>query len=669
MPTALPFRVVGDLTFSGITVEAAEAAEPLFIHVVAALTNTSVTNYSDGRPRSPTVTFMTAAEAALRAGGTDAAPTRRFLRRRLQEAQVVVEFLVEVASEQEGDEAAALIQAADQDAINEAVTGAPSDLKTEVPTLTFVGVEAASEPDPPLQRAERAVAPEPEVVDEGGRDKLGGSSAGLIFVICFVLVLLSVGLYFLWPKICHEDEEETREEANGEELKLKHALQDADDEILEAGESHALHAKLEKKPVTKKPPKTVKTRVPPGTQPGTTLEATLSDGRKAQIAVPLDAKAGDALTVEVPEPEEVEPEPPLPCLVTPEPPPPDVDHLAVKVPAGAQPGSVVEVVHADGRTVTARVPDNTKPGETLFVPVDKKAPPPQIAEKGEAAEQAAEVDKMLDEGQDEDVEHRELTVPAGAKGGDRVQVAHPDGGAMDVVLPHDATPGETLLVPVPAAAAPPPAPAPAPSTLAALDEDDAAVNEALLAAKAQARPSSPTPALQVDATVPASPPRPAQPKKRTPPPSPSVAERAAALKANSAYPGGAALPPSPYPDTKKAAEPKGAPEEKSTAPPGGAPESKSVAPAAASSKAAPVAKAAPPKAKATPKPKPKAVSALKQGVKGASSPALQERLSKLKAAGTPAPAAKAPAAKTSLQTKLAAMGARWRRSGGTWRDV
>ena len=67
---------------------------------------------------------------------------------------------------------------------------------------------------------------------------------------------------------------------------------------------------------------------------------------------------------------------------------------------------------------------------------------------------------------------------------------------MDVVLPHDATPGETLLVPVPAAAAPPPAPAPAPS-LAALDEDDAAVNEALLAAKVQARPSSPTPALQV----------------------------------------------------------------------------------------------------------------------------------------------------------------------------
>ena len=58
-----------------------------------------------------------------------------------------------------------------------------------------MAVEATAEPDPPLQRAERAVAPEPEVVDEGGRDKLGGSSAGLIFVICFVLVLLSVGLY------------------------------------------------------------------------------------------------------------------------------------------------------------------------------------------------------------------------------------------------------------------------------------------------------------------------------------------------------------------------------------------------------------------------------------------------------------------------------------------
>ena len=287
----------------------------------------------------------------------------------------MVEFLVEVESEQEGDATVALIQAADQDAINEAVDGAPDDLKTDVTTLVFEGVlNVTATVDPAWRRADRAEAPEDLVAPAAGkRDKLGGSSAGLVFVLCFVLVLISICRYFAWPKICHEDEEEIHEEANGEELKLKHALQDADDEILEAGESHALHAKLEKKPVEKKKPKTVKTRVPPGTQPGTTLEATLSDGRKAQIAVPLDAKAGDALTVEVPEPEEITPEPPLPCLVTPEPPPPDVDHVAVEVPAGAEPGSVVEVAHADGRTVDVVVPDDAQPGETLFVPVDKKA--------------------------------------------------------------------------------------------------------------------------------------------------------------------------------------------------------------------------------------------------------------------------------------------------------
>ena len=57
-----------------------------------------------------------------------------------------------------------------------------------------------------------------------------------------------------------------------------------------------------------------------------------------------------------------------------------------------------------------------------------------------------------------------------------------------------------------------------------------------------------------------------------------------------------------------------------TTAPAGAPESKATAPAA-KEKATPV-----------PKPKPKAVSALKQGVKGASSPALQARLQKLKKA-------------------------------------
>ena len=78
------------------------------------------------------------------------------------------------------------------------------------------------------------------------------------------------------------------------------------------------------------------------------------------------------MTVEVPEPEEIEPEPPLPCLVTPEPPPPDVDHVAVEVPAGAEPGSVVEVAHADGRTVDVVVPmaeERLHPGANLLVAI------------------------------------------------------------------------------------------------------------------------------------------------------------------------------------------------------------------------------------------------------------------------------------------------------------
>ena len=676
VPTALPYRVEGDLTFRGITVDAARAAEPLFIHVVAAMTNTSVLVYADKlpdgrfRPRSPTVDIR-------------AAPAvRRSLRRRLAAGDVLVEYTVEVGSEDEADAVVALIEDTDTAAVDPLVDEEATELQgtgeldqafKDAIGLAANGDMAATNVgagnatvDPAWRRADRAEVPEDLVAPAAGkRDKLGGSSAGLVFVLCFVLVLISVCLYFAWPKICHEDEEEIHEEANGEELKLKHALQDADDEILEAGESHALHAKLEKKPVEKKKPKTVKTRVPPGTQPGTTLEATLSDGRKAQIAVPLDAKAGDALTVEVPEPEEITPEPPLPCLVTPEPPPPDVDHVAVEVPAGAEPGSVVEVAHADGRTVDVVVPDDAQPGETLFVPVDKKAPPPQIAEKADEKAQAAEVDKMLDEGQDEEIEHRELTVPAGARGGDRVQVAHPDGGAMDVVLPHDATPGETLLVPR------------AGRGRAAAGAGTGPVTRCARRGRRRRQRSAaggqgPGAALVADARlagrrdragVAAAPDR----SRRTDAAAVAVGRRARrSAQANSAYPGGASLPPSPYPETKKAAEPKGAPEEKSTAPPApaGAPESKSVAPAAASSKAAPVAKAAPAKtaAKATPKPKPKAVSALKQGVKGASSPALQERLSKLKAAGTPAgaPAAK----KTSLQTKLSALGAAGAASGG-----
>lgn len=488
MPTALPYRVEGDLTFGSITLEGAQAAEELFREVVAALTQTEVTNYTDGRPRSPAVDVYKAV-------------TVRRLRRRLEARGVRVDYLVEVASEAEADAALALVLDADEGAVDALVeAAAPGYLDdaalAEMTTLEVGNVTAV--PDPPAERAARSI-PDDVESELQTRGSYGGGSAGLVFVLCLLCLLLSIVVYFVGPGLCAEDPAETKAEADSEDHKLEAALQDAADEIEADGDapSTLLHAKLQRTPKKTKPATSIKMRVPPGAKPGTKYEATLSDGRKAVVDIPPTAKAGDALEIPVAAPVEVVPAPPPECIVTPPPPPP---------------------------------PD--------------------------------------------DLEHRELRVPDDAKGGDRLMVAHPAGGALDVVLPYDVRPGETLVVPVPAKVAPSPPSSPL--------HREAAVSRAAPAPVSAApvrhhRRKAPAPAA---AAAPSS--------------SPSVAERVAALASTSAYPAAKSMPPWPYPETKKAgpAEAKGAVEEKATEPSAGAPESKAAAPVAT-----------PKAAKAIPKPK------------------------------------------------------------------
>ena len=519
MPTALPYRVEGDLTFGGITLESAQAAKELFREVVAALTQTEVTNYTDGRPRSPAVDVYKSV-------------TVRRLRRRLEARGVRVDYLVEVASAAEADAALALVLNADEGAVDALVeAAAPGYLddaaRAAMTTLEVGNVTAV--PDPPAERAARSVPDDAEsgVQTRGG---YGGRSAGLVFVLCLLCLLLSIVIYLMGPGLYAEDPAETKAEADSEDHKLEAALQDAAEEIEADGDapSTLLHAKLQRTPKQTKTATSIRMRVPPGAKPGTKYEATLSDGRKAVVDIPPTAKAGDALEIPVAAPVEVVPAPPPECIVTPAPPPPD------------------------------------------------------------------------------DLEHRELRVPDDAKGGDRLRVAHPAGGAMDVVLPYDVRPGETLVVPVPAKVVPVPAAAP-------LHRETAVSRAAPAPAPVAAAPvrhhrrKAPAPAA-VPAAATSS--------------SPSITERVAALASTSAYPAAKSMPPWPYPETKKAApaEAKGAAEEKATEPSAGAPESKAAAPVAT-----------PKAAKAIPKPK--AVSTLKKSVKGSSSPDLQERLRKLEAAG------------------------------------
>ena len=125
--------------------------------------------------------------------------------RRLAAGDVLVEYTVEVGSEDEADAVVALIEDTDTAAVDALVDEEATELQgtgeldqafKDAIGLAANGDMAATNVgagnatvDPAWKRADRAEVPEDLVAPAAGkRDKLGGSSAGLVFVLCFEFV-------------------------------------------------------------------------------------------------------------------------------------------------------------------------------------------------------------------------------------------------------------------------------------------------------------------------------------------------------------------------------------------------------------------------------------------------------------------------------------------------
>jgi len=155
------------------------------------------------------------------------------------------------------------------------------------------------------------------------------------------------------------------------------------------------------------------------------------------VAAPIPAPGGqltwseaDAATVAPPAPTQPSAAPPQPQPAATAAP----GMIEIQVPEGAVPGATLEFQLDDGRTLDVTVPEGARAGDRLQVPTDAAdapPPPPAVPRQTGTAESI------------------EIQVPEGAVPGSTLEFTLDDGRTIDITVPEGARAGDRLEVPVP----------------------------------------------------------------------------------------------------------------------------------------------------------------------------------------------------------------------------